>query len=359
MTGESSLKIDTPLIVVVGSTASGKSALGVKLSEVLNGEVVNLDSVQVFKRLDIGSGKITKEEMAGIPHHLIDIAQPNEQLNVGRIMELADQAILEIASRGKRPIVVAGTTLYLKCLLNGLVDIPGEDAEFRKSLSDVTTVELFNKLRELDPVRSTQLSQSDRVRIIRSLEIINSTGNLHSNLIAEHQHQEQRYRAIILNLCWPREKLYERIDSRCKNMIDGGLLNETADVLREYGKVGSFNALGYAQSLSVLEGVLDKNNLLTEMQTKTRQFAKRQLSFWRNQPESLKWSVLPESGEGVLLKSQDKPLKKGAELRDLYVMNHSFNEIVQKLRAGPIRPKGTVELWNIGAEMLMGSLQSP
>lgn len=356
MTGEINQKEMAPFIAVVGPTGSGKSALGVKLAEIFGGEVINLDSVQCFKGMDIGSGKIGREEMRGIPHHLIDIAKPHEQLNVGMVMELADRAILDILARGKRPIIVAGTTLYLKCLLNGLVDIPGEDPEFRKGIAAISTEELFEKLKKVDPARANQVLSGDRMRISRSLEIIEATGKPHSVLIAEHQHNEKRYSAIVLNLCWPRERLYERIDSRCRKMVEDGLLTETESILEEYGKVHSFNTLGYAQALSVLEGTLNQSDLLSEMQIKTRQFAKRQLSFWRNQPQALNWKVFPEPEQGELLKSKDKALKKGAMVLDSYVINVLFDELTEMLKAGFRNGQSTVEVWNIGAERISGSM---
>lgn len=339
------------LIAVVGATASGKSALAVKLAKDFNGEVINLDSVQVFRELDIGSGKVTKSEMGGITHHLIDILEPNEPLDVNDMVKRADHAISQIKARGKLPIVVAGTSLYLKCLLGGLIDVPSEDKNFRDSLASIETQVLYKKLKEVDPSRAADLAPADRMRIIRSLEIYQLTGSTHSKIIQEHKHKEDRYRALLLHLAWTREDLYRRIEKRCERMVEQGLLVEARAIFDRYGKVAALASLGYAQALEVILGRESSDSLVTKIQTKTRQFAKRQLTFWRNSPLTMGWIVYPRE-DGEVLKSKEKPLKKGAALLDFIVYKWTYHELMANIRAAMSSVKIGTELWHLSAKEL-------
>lgn len=339
------------LLAIVGATGSGKSSLAVKLAKDLNGEVVNIDSVQVFKEFDVGSGKITKQEMSGVSHHLVDVLSPRDPLDVNSIVNLADLAISEIRAKGKLPIVVAGTSLYLKCLLGGIIEVPAEDKEFRESLQNIGTDELYKRLQSVDPLRANLLAPADRMRILRSLEIFHIAGVPHSRLIDEHKHKEDRYRALMLHLAWPREDLYRRIDKRCEMMVAGGLVAETKRIFEEYGEVQALTSLGYAQALDVIRGQARVEDLITEMQTKTRQFAKRQLTFWRNAPVSMGWGVQPVES-GVILKSQEKPLKKGAALLDFMVYKWGYSELVANLKSALSSGNRHTELWHLSAKEL-------
>jgi len=339
------------LVVVVGATASGKSALGVRLARDLNGEVVNLDSVQVFREFDIGSGKIPESEAAGVPHHLINILSPKDPLDVNEIVKRADQAIADIKAKGTLAIVVAGTSLYLKCLLGGIIDVPSEDKIFRESLESVDTSVLYGRLKEADPRRAEELAPADRMRIVRSLEIFHLTGMPHSQLIEEHKHKDDRYRALILHVAWSREELYQRIDERCAKMVADGLMVETQQIYSKYGQVAGLSSLGYAQAMDVILGKAQEEGLLSEMQTKTRQFAKRQLTFWRNSPSSMGWKIQPKE-EGVVLKSKEKPLKRGAALLDFMVYNWGYSELVTKLKTSLSAGSQHTELWHLSAKEL-------
>lgn len=340
----------------MGATGSGKSDLAIRLARELNGEVVTLDSVQIYKDLDIGSGKVLPSERGEVPHHLLDVYSPDKQINVAEVVSLADEVICGIRERKRTPILVAGTSLYLKCLLHGILDTPGEDLEYRRKLDQYPTEELHDKLTALDPERAQELNKNDRVRIVRSLEIINSMGgSRHSELIKSHGHRESRYRAIILHLCWSREDLYSRIDKRCQIMLERGLVEETRRVVEKHGvTIPSLRTLGYSQALDLIHGNLNGDSILPEMQTKTRQFAKRQLTFIRNCAASLNWTTRPNGMEGEVLKSNLKPAKKGQLVADFRVLKYDFNALKCALLAYINDSKEGISLWHVSASDLIG-----
>ncbi len=343
-----------PILVVVGATGGGKSNFAVKLSKHFGAEVVTLDSVQIYKDLNVGSGKITNDEMLGVPHHLLDEYSPNAQVNVAEVVSLADAAINKIRAKAKLPIIVAGTSLYLKCLLHGLVDSPGEDSSFRDSVADSTTEELHRRLVIVDPTRAAELNKNDRVRIIRSLEIEQLCGRPHSEIVNNHQHKEVRYPALIVNLCWTREKLYRRIDSRCETMLARGLIQETRTVIDSFGVSSPpLRTLGYKQAVDFLEGRISMDDVLVEMSTKTRQFAKRQLTFLRNAGDALGWFISPVSGQGVELKSNPSSVKKGQIIADFTVFNYEYSEVLTHISNHLNDKKPGVYLWNISAESVI------
>jgi tRNA dimethylallyltransferase len=339
----------------MGATASGKSDLAITLAKELDGEVITLDSVQIYKELDIGSGKVSTEERGEIPHHLLDIYPPDKQINVAEVISLADQAICSVRGRKKTPILVAGTSLYLKCLLHGILDTPGQDSDYREKLEDIDTEDLYQELVSLDPARADKLNKSDRHRIIRSLEIINSTGGArHSELIKDHCHREVRYNAVVLHVCWSREDLYHRINKRCQLMLERGLLEETARVIENYGiSLPPLRTLGYSQSVNFLNGRYNRDLVLSEMQTKTRQFAKRQLTFIRNCAASLGWKTRPAGDEGEVLKSSITPAKKGQIVSDFRVVKYNLMELKSAVLAHINGPNQGIYLWHLSASSLI------
>lgn len=343
-----------PLVIIAGATGSGKSSVALKIAKSIDGEILNVDSVQLYRGFDIGSGKILPREREGVPHHLIDIRNGDNPINVSEFIDLADTAIKEIRSRNKRVIVVAGTTLYLKCLIHGIAQIPGKNVNLRLELEKLDTAELIRILQIKDPTSLKTISTSDRVRLIRAIEVEALTGKPFSALIEEHSHREVRYSAIALHLCWPREKLYERIDKRCEEMIRSGLIDETFSLKQKYGEaIFPLKSLGYAQALKFDSKDYDSDMVLSEIKIKTRQFAKRQLTFWRNQPLDLGWVVLPDNGEGIMLTSRVKPVRKGAVLNDFRVMELSLTQLIERLRAFDSSAMSRVQLWNISASQLL------
>ena len=282
-----------PLIVVSGPTASGKSNLAIELAKELDAEIINIDSVQVYKELQIGAAKLSKTEMRGIPHHLIDVFEPNETCNVARYCELAESVISEIRSRKKRVILAGGTTMYITCLLEGLEDLPDKDPVLRQELEKLSNFDLVEKLKVKDPEVLTRISHNDRIRLVRALESTIISGKPSSAARKKHlESKKARYNALVLVLVRERNELYERINKRTAEMLSSGLVEETKNLIDKYGSdIQCLKSLGYAQVVDYLNGNLPEEKLQEMISMFTRRFAKRQLTYWRNEPAKKNWEV--------------------------------------------------------------------
>lgn len=280
-------ELNNKVLIISGPTASGKSALAVNLAKQFEGEVINADSVQVYRHFDIGSGKITGEEMAGVPHHLLSVLEPDEPFDAKQFSDMARALISEIANRGKLPIVVGGTGLYVRSLLHGLVATAGEDGVEVTGSTD----ELYRELGEIDPGSAARVNRNDRVRIIRALKVALSSGSSLAELQHTHGNKELFCPAMVLVVAPEREVLYQAIDRRVEQMLAAGLVSETRAILERWGEVRPLGAIGYEQVLDYLKGELSEAELLPEIQRETRRYAKRQLTWWRNQPQALGWQA--------------------------------------------------------------------
>ena len=280
-------------LLIGGPTASGKSALAVELALKLGAEVVNIDSVQCYRGAVIGSGALCVAERQGVPHHLIGELDPTEQIDVGRFCEIARERITEIHSRGKQVVVVGGTGMYVRALLHGLADIPRADPEFRRAAETRESKDLHEELRRLDPVAGQRLHLNDRQRVIRALEAIHLSGEALSTAQESHAHQPVLLTALILSIQWPREALYQRINERCSQMIEAGLVNEAQEILEIAGSASPvFKALGYSHALQFIRKEISSEEFLQTMSMDTRRFAKRQMTFWRNEPVKRGWDIV-------------------------------------------------------------------
>jgi tRNA dimethylallyltransferase len=287
-------KNDKPsLIVVSGPTASGKSAFAVNLAREINAEIVNIDSVQIYKELKIGAAKLSEEEMKGVPHHLIGVLSPAETCNVATYCRLAQNSISEIHARGKNVILVGGTTMYITCLLQGLDDLPDTDKNLRYELESLSNEELIERLKKHDPESLENISGRDKVRLVRALEAFLLSGKAASLSRKEHSLQNNPdYKALILVLCREREELYLRINERAVFMIEQGLIEETEKLILKYGKdIPALKSLGYSQVVEYLDGKIKKEELAGTIAMFTRRFAKRQLTYWRNEPKKKGWQI--------------------------------------------------------------------
>ncbi|RDU38636.1 tRNA (adenosine(37)-N6)-dimethylallyltransferase MiaA [Neobacillus piezotolerans] len=275
------------LVVIVGPTAVGKTRLGVEMAKHFNGEVISGDSMQIYRGMDIGTAKVTEEEMEGIPHHLIDIKNPEEGFSVAEFKSLVREKIDEITSKGKLPIVVGGTGLYIQSVLYDyqFSEAPA-DEEFRASLEKKAEEEgneaVHRELAELDPEAAEQLHPNNVRRVIRALEIVKSTGMP----LAENQkstNPELLYNAAIVGLTMDRELLYERINRRVDKMVKEGLLNEVKKFydqgLRE---CQSIQAIGYKEFYCYFDGNTTLEESIDTLKQNTRRYAKRQLTWFRN-----------------------------------------------------------------------------
>lgn len=277
------------IVVIVGPTGAGKTRLAIELAERAGGEVVSADSQQVYVGMDIGTGKATAEERARVPHHLLDVVRPDEEMTAQRFVELADRAIADIAARGRQVIVCGGTGLYVRALLLGLFAGPPASPEVRAELTtfarDHGTAALHAELARVDPAAAAKIDPNDEKRIVRALEVFRLTGEPMSVHQAKHDHRSMpaRYPARLVGLAPPREELYRRIDARVDQMIEAGLEAEV-ERLRAAGYVPplrSQQAIGYAELHEVAAGQVERPRAIELIKRNSRHYARRQLSWYR------------------------------------------------------------------------------
>lgn len=284
----------TPLLIIAGPTATGKSASAVELALRMGGEVISADSMQVYRGMDIGSAKVTREEMRGVPHHLIDCVDPDETWNVVRFKEQASLAVRDIADRGKLPILCGGTGFYIQALLYD-IDFTQmeENAPLRKRLSDMAAEKgpeaVHALLAQRDPASAAAIHPGNVKRVIRALEFIEESGRSIAAHNAEQREKQSAYRSVFFVLTMDRAKLYERIDRRVDIMMQQGLLEEVTR-LRDMGIARDSTAMqgiGYKQIYGFLEGEYDLEEAVRLIKRDTRHFAKRQLTWFRREKEVL------------------------------------------------------------------------
>jgi tRNA dimethylallyltransferase len=288
-------QVATPanLLVILGPTGSGKSHLGLKLAEEFDGEIVNCDSVQVYRQLDAGSAKTPMAERRGIPHHLIDVASVDEHFSAGDYQRLARQAVASIRARGKLPIVVGGTGFYLRALLEGLSPAPQRSEALRGRLERIAQRRpqaLHRLVAAKDPLAAARIHSHDRQKLIRALEIVVLSGEASSALQERPREALTGVRVVKLGLTPPRLLLNERLNKRCISMFEHGLIEEAGSLLAAGYPANSkaMQSLGYKQAILVLTGGVSPISALKECQLKTRQYAKRQLTWFRRET-NVRW----------------------------------------------------------------------
>ena len=279
------------IIVIVGPTASGKSRVAIELAERFDGEIINADSMQVYRYMDIGTAKPSKEDRERIRHHLIDIRNPGEDFDAAQFRDEASKTVEDIVSRGYLPIVAGGTGLYLKALTQGLFEVPKVDKELRerlrKEVEDSGTPALYKKLAEVDPVAAEKIGPHNVHRIIRALEVFYLTGIPISRLQEGHAFSERLYDYLKIGLSVERETLYRKIDDRVDNMIKEGLVEEVSRII-EMGyrpESKAMLALGYSQICNCLEGKYSLEEAVSLIKRGTRHYAKRQMTWFRRDDE--------------------------------------------------------------------------
>lgn len=277
------------LVIIAGPTASGKSGAGIALAKRFCGSIISADSMQVYKGMDIGSAKVTAEEMDGVPHYLIDVLEPTKEWNVVRFQEEARKAVREITDAGRLPFLVGGTGFYIQSLLYDIDFTQMEDSpEYRRELEArqrQVPGSLYRELAAVDPEEARQVHPGNVKRIIRALEFYHQSGEKISQHNAEEHVKPAAYDAVFFVLTMEREKLYRRIDARVDRMLDQGLVDEVKR-LRERGLTEhdvSMQGLGYRQILQALDGKCTLEDAVTRIKTETRHFAKRQLTWFRRE----------------------------------------------------------------------------
>lgn len=295
------------ITIVLGSTAVGKSELALELAQSIGGEIVNADSQQVYRYMDIGTGKPSKADQERVRHHLIDIVNPDEEFNVALYRRLATTAIAEIHTHGANVLVCGGTGLYLKALTHGLFAGPGQDPEIRRKLEreiiETGIAPLYQRLVEIDQSVTSTIHPNDRQRIIRALEVYQSTGRPLSEWQREHSFREDPFELLKIGLMRERAELYDLINRRSEGMIQDGLLDEVRGLVsRGYSlDLKPLRSVGYRQMSEVIRGAKDLATALEEMKQQTRHLAKRQLT-WFRRDEEIRW-FHPEKERREILKT--------------------------------------------------------
>lgn len=278
------------IIAVVGPTASGKTAFAVNLAHQINGEIVSADSRLVYKGFDIGTAKPTLKEREGIPHYMIDIAEPETDYSAGLYLKDAEKIIKDILLRGKVPIIAGGTGLYLNILLMNY-DLPKVEPDYDLREKLKKTDNLYEILSSLDPQTALEIDPNDRKKLIRAIEIVKQTGK---PLSKSRGRKEPEYYVEWIGLNYPREELYDRINRRVDLMIENGLVEETEKLLEKHGRINNIlYTIGYQEMVSYLDGILTLDEAVDKLKQNTRRYAKRQLTWFRKNPD-IKWNVYPE-----------------------------------------------------------------
>ena len=281
---------DKPLIVLAGPTASGKTSLALRLAEEFNGEIVSCDSVAVYREMEIGTAKPTREERALIHHHMIDIVWPNQVCTAGDYSRQAREALTGIADRGHLPIVVGGTGLYLRALIDGLFPAPpqkpGQRERLRRLAETRGSAYLHRILTRLDQTAAATIHINDVPKVIRAIEVSLAAEGPLTQQWQKGRNALTGYRIFRLGLNPPRERLYERINQRASAMFDRGLVEETERLIARYGRdCRPFTSLGYAEAVAVLQNELTREKAVSQAQQGHRNYAKRQLTWFRREPK--------------------------------------------------------------------------
>ena len=291
----------TKLLVIAGPTGSGKSELAVRLAERIGGEIVNADSMQMYRGMDVGTAKPKAEALARVPHHLLDIVSPAQNFTASDFRREATAAIDDIQSRGRKALVVGGTGLYIRALLEGLVDSPTGDPVLRLQFLEVDGEELLRRLSQVDPETASRLHANDRLRIIRALEVFSQTGRPISDFRSQHGFSGAYYDTLKLAIRVERQELYRRIDLRVDQMLQDGLVAEVRSLLASGFTMESkaMRAIGYKEIQAFLAEETSLYEAVSLIKRDTRRYAKRQMT-WFNRENDINWLEYPESFANIL-----------------------------------------------------------
>lgn len=293
------------VVVIVGPTASGKTAVSIELAKKINGEIISADSMQIYKYMDIGTAKPTLDEMQGIKHYMLDVVMPDETFNVAKYKSMAESAIEEILKKGKVPIIVGGTGLYINTLVDGIefADVPG-DEEYRNELIEKGyregAMSIYKELEKVDSESAQKIDPNNIRRVARALEIYKVTGKTKTQLDIESR-KEVKYDYKLFGMEWDRETLYNRIDLRVDKMIEAGLIDEVRNVTEKF-KISNtaVQGLGYKEVIEYLNGNISYEEMIEKLKLETRHYAKRQLT-WFRRDKRIKWIKPDENATCVII----------------------------------------------------------
>ena len=293
------------VVVIVGPTASGKTAVSIELAKKINGEIISADSMQIYKYMDIGTAKPTLDEMQGIKHYMLDVVMPDETFNVAKYKSMAESAIEEILKKGKVPIIVGGTGLYVNTLVDGIefADVPG-DEEYRNELIEKGyregAMSIYKELEKVDSESAKKIDPNNIRRVARALEIYKVTGKTKTQLDIESR-KEVKYDYRLFGMEWDRETLYNRIDLRVDKMSEAGLIDEVRNVTEKF-KISNtaVQGLGYKEVIEFLNGNISYEEMIEKLKLETRHYAKRQLT-WFRRDKRIKWIKPDENATCVII----------------------------------------------------------
>jgi tRNA dimethylallyltransferase len=295
------------VICLLGPTAAGKSALALDLAPQINAEIISADSMQVYRGMDIGTAKLSPAERRGIPHHLIDVRDPDQEWTVSDFVAEVEKLTKDISARGKAPLLVGGTGLYLWSLLEGFsFPIAPADKDLRSRMEKEPLSELYKRLESVDPASAKKIHPNDRKRMIRALEVYELTGKAISELGRTRNTEHGTQNTVLIGLTLPREELYRRINERVDQMIEKGLIEEVEGLIAKgYARdLPSFQALGYKEVVRYLDGGWEKEEMITELKKRTRHFARRQMT-WFRRFRNVHWIEAGLPTEAILAKVGD------------------------------------------------------
>ena len=297
------------VIVICGPTASGKTSLGIGLAKKIDGEIVSCDSMQIYKDMTIGTAKPTDEERKEAVHYLVDFVSPNERYSVAEYKKDAENTIEEIIKKGKKPIIVGGTGLYLNSLVYG-IDYPNveTDLEYRKELEDRVQKEglenLYQEAKNVDDIATKKISPNDKKRILRILEIYHTTGQTKTELeeVSRKNGPKYDYKIFVLNM--ERSILYDRINKRVDLMIEQGLIKEVKNLLIKYKEFPTaMQGLGYKEVVEYLDNKLTKDEMIEKIKQETRRYAKRQITWFKSYKEAILLNALDERNVDIIMEN--------------------------------------------------------
>ena len=291
------------IIIILGPTCTGKSELSMRLAGTFGGEIINADSMQVYKHFNIGTAKPDSGQTGEILHHLIDIAEPHEEFNAAIFKEKADFSIKDVVNRGKVPILVGGTGLYIRVLLYGLFPAPKETG-MRTTLTEeyvCDPIRFYEELKKVDPEYALKISFRDKIRVVRAMEVFRSTGVKMSEWGKIHGFREPHYSALKIGLRRERNELYSRINKRVENMFAAGWVEEVKNILAMgcNEKEKPFSSIGYREILQYIKGEITREDMVEDIKKHTRHYAKRQFT-WFAREKDISWYAYPEEVDGIL-----------------------------------------------------------
>ena len=285
------------LLCILGPTAVGKTDLAIRVALRVGGEIISIDSRQIYRHMDIGTAKPTAKQLQLVAHHMIDCATPDETFSAARFQRAADKAIKQIQGRKKIPMLVGGSGMYFRAVVDGLFDGPEADPSLRQRLKQEANTSgiswLYDRLKDVDPEAARKIHPNDLVRIIRALEVYELSGKPISQLQKQWESGKSRYEIIAFGLTRPREDLYQRIEARVDQMMDEGLLDEARSLLEYDRNLRSMNCFGYKELFSFLEGRISLDEAIRLIKQNTRRYAKRQLT-WFKKDKRIRWLDLSQ-----------------------------------------------------------------